>query len=83
MIVGTAETLAGAVHQLQAYGKSNIVGLIAEEDDLYRRRIAGVPVLGKPANLRQVVEDRRIRVIFLGRGRYDLRPGCDADCTSL
>lgn len=74
LLIGTEETLAGAVRHLQTHGRTKLVGLVADEADLEGRRVAGVPILGKVAELAQLVRSHGIRVLFLASGEMSSVP---------
>ncbi len=62
LLVGTEETLAGAIRQLSTFGGSQLIGLVA--DGLAGSKIAGVRVLGVPADLSRLIMTHRAEVVF-------------------
>jgi FlaA1/EpsC-like NDP-sugar epimerase len=71
LIVGTSNTIAGAIKQLAPLYGAGLCGAVTDEDWLLDRRILGVPVLGNAASLGSLIHSHRISLLFLSSG--DLR----------
>lgn len=62
LLVGTQDTLAGAVRQLSTFGGSQMIGIVA--DHLTGTKIAGVRVVGALPDLPKLIVAHRAEVVF-------------------
>ncbi len=70
LIVGTAPTLLGAVHQLQLLYARNLVGIVIDDTSLVRMKVAGIPILGQSSDLRSILGRHRVDMVFLCSADY-------------
>jgi FlaA1/EpsC-like NDP-sugar epimerase len=65
LVIGTSQTIGSAIRQLQTlYGRC-LIGAVTDEPSLKGMRIAGVPVLGKPSELRRIISTNDVDLLFL------------------
>ena len=74
LIVGSEDTLNAAIHHFHNCTEAQIIGLVTEDSRLLGLRVAGLPVLGCPANLPALLVGYRIEVVVLS--------GADLVCTA-
>jgi FlaA1/EpsC-like NDP-sugar epimerase len=66
LVVATARTVSGALHQLRPLYGPAICGVVLAEDEGYEKlRIAGTPVLGDLTDLRDILQQQQITMLFL------------------
>lgn len=64
ILIGTEETVAGAVRQLRSGGGIHVVGILSPSDNLGGRNIDGIPVLGSPEDLEAIILAKTIKVVI-------------------
>jgi FlaA1/EpsC-like NDP-sugar epimerase len=71
LIVGNHFTLGGAIRHLQSHGEAYVVGIISEDADLLGLSIGGVPVLGLPSSLGNLLVTHQIEAVILSGANLD------------
>lgn len=65
VLIANERTVAGAVRQLRSGGGVRLVGILAPDPELRRRNIDGIPVLGTPDSLSEIIARKAIKVVIL------------------
>jgi FlaA1/EpsC-like NDP-sugar epimerase len=74
LIVGTPATLLGAIRQLQPLYGEGLVGIVINDESLHQMNVARIPVLGQCSDLRQIVAQRHIDLLFLCSADFPATP---------
>ena len=72
LIVGDQATLGDAIRHLQSHREAKAVGIVSEDATLLGLSIGGVPVLGLPSSLTNLLATHQIETVILA--------GADLDC---
>jgi FlaA1/EpsC-like NDP-sugar epimerase len=70
LVVGTPETLVGAIRMLQPVYGAGLKGLLVDDEKLVDMKIAGIPVLGECSRLSQTVASHNITLIFVSSADF-------------
>src|SRR2546421_9248906 len=65
LLIGTDETLNGALRHISMYGDLQITGMLAPETKLHGLRIGGFPVLGNTDLLPQLLAEQKANLILI------------------
>jgi FlaA1/EpsC-like NDP-sugar epimerase len=65
LIVGTPETLVGAIRMLQPIYATGLKGLLVDDEQLAHMKIAGIPVLGVCSDLASAIANHNLSLIFV------------------
>ena len=65
VLIANERTVAGAIRQLRSGGGVRLIGILASEPELRRRNIDGIPVLGTPDSLAEIIATKAIKVVIL------------------
>jgi len=79
LLIGTDETLNGALRHISMYGDLQIMGMLAPETKLHGLRIGGFPVLGNTDLLPQVLAEQKANLILIAEANMP----CLAEVVSL
>jgi nucleoside-diphosphate-sugar epimerase len=80
VLVGSDTVIAGALHQISAHRNLDIVGLLVPSlNGLRDLRICGSPVLGEPAILGPLLQERKADLVMITDARLD----CIGDVVSV
>ena len=79
LLLGTDDTLNGALRHISMYGDVQVVGMLAPEVKLHGLRIGGYPVLGDPSLLPQLLTEQKATLILVAEANMP----CLAEVISL
>ncbi len=65
LVIGTDDTLNGALRHISMYGDVQVVGMLAPEPKLHGLRIGGHPVLGDPSLLPNLLAEQKANLILV------------------
>ena len=65
LLVGNDTSLASAIRHVELYGDVKLVGLVSDETSLLGLRVGGIPVLGSPRSLEQLIASLSVELVFV------------------